>query len=92
MKLLTDKCSGVSIATLRWHTSWLRRPDPAVSFGVEHSEIIMIFLAIVSTKDIQLFVKKCGRMILDLRRLNHLAIIQLLMLLDASVLQRLQTI
>ena len=61
----------MTISALGRHTSWLNGSLPAVSFRVKNSQVVMIFLSIISSKNVKFVFEKCRCVIFDLRSLNN---------------------
>ena len=65
----------MSITALGWNTSGFDLSEPAVSGGVEDPEIAMVLLPIVAPKDVELLLEEGGCVVLNLWRLDGLAIL-----------------
>ena len=61
----------MAISALWRHSPWLNGSLPTVSFGVKNSQVVMIFLSIIPSKNVQFVFEKCRCVIFDLRSLNY---------------------
>lgn len=51
-----------------WRSStWFDGLLPAVLVRVEHPQIAVVFLSVISSEDIQLLIEQCGCVVFDLR-------------------------
>lgn len=64
----------MSISALRRIAAWIDLSDPTVSLCIEHTQVAVIFFAIVPAKDVKFLIKQSGGMILNLGSLNTLII------------------
>jgi len=67
VQTISDKSCCVAISSLRRCSTRLYRFLPAVFFCVKYSQVTMVFLAVITSKNIQLLVEQRSRMILYLR-------------------------
>lgn len=61
----------MTISALGRYTSWLNRSLPAVSLCVKNSQVVMVFLSVIPSKNVQFVFEKCRCVIFDLRSLNY---------------------
>lgn len=62
----------MAISSLRRYTSRFDLSQPAISLGVENSQIAMVLLSVISTENVQLFIEQSRCVVFNLWRLDVL--------------------
>ena len=62
------------VSSLWRDTAWLHRLLPAITIRIKNAQITVILFTIVATKDVEFFLEQGGRMVLNLRRRDHMMV------------------
>jgi hypothetical protein len=66
VQAISDQSGGVAVPSLRRSATRLYRFLPAVFFSVKYSQVAMVFLAVITSEDVQLLVEQRSSVVLDL--------------------------
>jgi len=62
------------VSSLWRYTARLHRLLPAITIRIKNAQITVILFTIVATKDVEFFLEQGGRMVLNLRRRDHMMV------------------